>query len=158
MTDISKLPDSETNQIDYDEVFKRDLGIHKLAGLPEKEGWTRKGVITNYPGQFSPELARNYENHRKVGYQVVLSTEKVQDDRAFSANTNARPNTVPAPIIGKTSEGWTYVIMEIENSKLQQLKEKQAKDDYERYLASVRGTIQKTKDGVKITDEETKFK
>lgn len=156
-TDLIKEESVETQEIDYYERFRSNLGLNKIAGLPDRVGYTRKGVITNYPASAGLELVRNFDNHVKMGYRLVLSTESIQDDRKFSPNTNSRPNTVPAPIVGRTSDGFDYVVMEIENTKLTEEMKKRNKEEYEKYLASVRGKVVRKDGEIQIKDEETKF-
>jgi len=165
MTDVSKLPDEATLRTEYNEQFKTKLGLNKIAGLPERTGWCRKGVITNYPASAGLDLVRNYERHLEMGYQLLLSTEAIQDERKFSPNSNARPNGVPSPIIGKTSDGYDYVVMEIEHSKLKAEFERRNQIQHAKILKSTGGKMEQkvhntgesTVTEVKIQDSETKF-
>lgn len=158
MTDVSKLPDEETGKTDYYTQFKRNVGIEQLAGLPQREGYCRKGVITNYPAASGPDLVRNFDNHVKFGYRLVLSTEGIKDDRVFTSNTESRKNMIPAPIIGKTSDGFEYVVMEIENSKLHANMKERAEAEHLKYLQSTGANITKDSDGkVIVKSPETKF-
>ena len=126
MSEVNKLPDAETGQTELHQRFKKDIGLNTIAGIPLRDGWTRKGVITNYSAAHGVQLVNNVDAHFNVGYRFVLGTEAVKDDRAFSPNTNSRPNTIPGPVTGKTSDGFEYVVMEIEHSKEREMMEKLA--------------------------------
>lgn len=148
--------ESEDLQSKFDEMFSRKVGIEALAGIPPRAGWYRKGVITNYPANAGPDLVRNYDNHRKFGYTVVISTETLQDDRLFSPNSQSRVNNVPGPLSGKTSDGYEYVIMEIEETKLLNKFKDREKVEHEKYLQSV-NKVNANKSETIVKDHETKF-
>lgn len=155
----SEVQIEESQDIDYssyDDLFIRRVGIEQLVGLPQREGWHRKAVITNYPAAAGPDLVRNYENHRKIGYTPVISTEKVRDDRLFSPNSNTRETTAPKPLTGKTSDGFDYIVMEIPVSRFQEEFKARDKAEYEKYLASVRGSQVKGNETF-IQDYDTKL-
>jgi hypothetical protein len=112
--------------------------VNAIALVPERAGWTRKGVITNYP-----RLPLNYQNHVAAGYQLVYSLESMTDERKFGPNSNASTNTVPSPVTHTTADGYHIVLMEIEDHKLMQFKDKEAKESDKKYKQSVKSQNRK---------------
>lgn len=157
MTDINKIPDEETGKIDYDQQFKRNTGVETLMGMDKEDGYTYKGVITNYPVSAGPKLVHNFEEHRKIGYEIVMTTKSIKDDRMFSGNSNERPNTVPAPLTGKTDDGFSYVVMRIPTEKLDAHLQDRSKKEYQAYLDASVTKVEKKGNSYSVTGTDTKF-
>src|SRR6185437_15651621 len=153
MTDVRKLPDDELGKTNYDDMFKRTVGIEQVCGFQKEDGYVYKAVITNYPWASGVELVQNYEKHRKMGFEVVVTASTIKDDRVFSPNSNQRENTVPAPLIGKTSDGYDYVVMKIKQEVFDKyMKDKDERDDNER-LKAIKGKVVQKGDTTYIKDD-----
>jgi len=141
---------------DWYNKFNRQTGIESLAHIPQREGYYRKGVITNYPASAGPILVANFANHVKVGYKIVFSEQNLKDDRLFSPNADQREPLVQTPIQGKTSDGYEYVVMEIATADLNKHFEDKAKQEKEKYLGSLKRT-QRDGDVLNIQEHDTRF-
>lgn len=155
MTNKSRIPgpNSSDMRTETKATFRPNFVVNVLAGLPKEEGYVYKGVIMNYK-----HLPLNVDNHEKDGYEIVYDTFSVQDDRKFSPNTNQEANRVPSPVIGRTGDGYDYVVMKISKEKERENALRNAKRDKEQYKASVGGNIKRTgKDSVHIQGGEINF-
>lgn len=155
MSDKDLLPERQTKPTDWYEKFSSQLGVNVIVGIPQREGYVRKGVITNYPASSGPLLVRNFNRHVDAGYTIVFeSGDSIKDDRAFSPNTNARPNTFPAPLTGKTSDGYDYVVMEISKAKEKENMEGMQKENHQRHMNSIKGKVTQRGNNIYVKEQD----
>lgn len=135
------------------EEFRPNFVIDTLAGVDKEPGFLYKGVIYNYP-----HLPHNVNSHEKEGYEVVYDKKPIEDDRLFSPNQNVHESSTVAPVLGRTKDGYTYVVMRISEDKAKENEKRKAKAYEERRLASVGGTsIERHGDTIHIKGSTINF-
>lgn len=132
------------------EPFRPRFNLDAVARIKRDDvNFNYKLVIYNY--KHRPDAVAE---HEAMGYEVVYSTDHIEDDRKFASGTTAEGESLrPRAVLKTTKDGYEQVLMRI--SKERQ-KENQAKADErrtERYKRSVKGI--KTADGhVRVNDGE----
>ncbi len=91
--------------------FRPKFVVDDVARITKDDvNFTYKMVIYNYS-----RLPNNVPDHEKQGYEIVYSTEHIEDDRKFSPDNkkSEEESLRPAPVIKRTIDGYDMVLMRI---------------------------------------------
>ena len=142
------------------EPFRNKFVIDDVARITfDNKLYDYKLVIYNYP-----KKPLNVEDHEKKGFEIVYSTEHVEDDRSFSPDSADRGTEKlrAQPVLKTTSDGYQEVLMRRLKTRARQEDIKSLKAQKEKYLRSTKkhGNELHLDDG-EITNDElnnnTKF-
>lgn len=118
------------------EPFRPKLRINHIGAITKgSPNHNFKFVIVDY--RHDPDAE---ERHLQMGYEYVMSTDDVLDDRSFVPGETRKEKVKPSCITKKTREGYLQVLMKISKDREIQnaLKAKKAAEDrYKRSQKSV---------------------
>lgn len=123
---------------DAREKFRSKLKKMNVAKvLKDNKDYIVKGVIINYSEKGVSGLDDNFDNHDSRGWEIIMSTDPVEDDRLFSPDNSKEESLRAKPVTKTTKDGFTMVFMRIPKAKFEaNLKEDEALRKT-RYLNSV---------------------
>lgn len=142
---------------DAREKFRSKLKKMNVAKvLKENKDYIVKGVITNYSEKGVAGLDDNFDIHDERGWEIIMSTDPVADDRIFSPDNSKDESLRAKPLTKTTKDGFNMVFMRIPKEKFEaNLKEAEAKRKA-KYLNSVnnRRVKKASKSEIVISEDE----
>lgn len=132
------------------EEFRSKFVVDSVARITKDlDKYDYKLVIYNY--KHDPLAV---EKHEQAGFEVVYSTEHVDDDRKFAPGAEKPEELRPKPVLKTTKDGYTQVLMRRLKTAAKAYALKKAKEEDIKRRRSSKSKVTETPGLVKIDDGE----